>query len=79
MDEIKRNIELLNKLGYEYDESRDRFYSPENDSYLTITLEHCKDISQVVIRLVCYEKEISYNRGEEHAKFVIRDALGLEP
>ena len=70
-------VELLNELGYEYIEEKDRFYSLENDSYLPLTMEHCKDIFQVVVRIVCYEKEIAYYKGEEYAKRTMRSALGI--
>lgn len=76
--EIKQNVELLNKLGYEYDELRKCFYSPENDSYVSITLDDCKDVLQMVTRLIYYERKISFSKGEAHAKRVIRNALGLK-
>lgn len=71
------NVELLEKLGYFYEEASDSFWSSESESYMTLPIMHCNDNVRVMNAVIKFEKELSYGSGFFDAQSNVRKALGL--
>lgn len=76
--ETIKNLEILEKCGYFYEEESKRFWDSNHELYFNLALAHCNDIVRVINAVVNHEKELAYNDGECSAQRKMRRALGLD-
>ena len=76
--ETIKNLEILEKCGYFYQETSRRFWDSNHEVYFNFALAHCNDIVRVINAVVKHGKELAYNDGEHSAKCKIRRALGID-
>ena len=78
MDELTlKNLELLEKLGYFYEEKSNKFWATNHELYVNLPLMHCNDLVRVMNVIINFEKELAYNSGEDSAQRKMRSAIGL--
>jgi len=78
MDKLTlKNLELLEKLGYFYEEKSNKFWATNHELYVNLSLMHCNDLVRVMNVIINFEKELAYNSGEDSAQRKMRSALGF--
>ena len=75
--QTKENVELLEKLGYFYEESSNSFWSSEHELYVNLPIMHCNDNVRVMNAVIKFEKDLSYNSGFFDAQSKMRKSIGL--
>lgn len=76
--ETIKNLEILEKCGYFYEEKSKRFWDINHELYFNFSLDHCNDIVRVIKAIVNHENKLAYNSGECSSQSKIRRALGLD-
>lgn len=73
----KEIVKLLHELGYEYEKNTNNFWHIDSEVYFDLPLEKCDNITDVIKRVIDFEKHWADYRGKNAIRNQMKDILNI--